>query len=538
MNTLNQLLKNVKPLLLLSLFVLGAEYAVGQDEEINKSRRFIDVDHVADAIAPMQEAIKKYPEEADLYYYLGYAQIKNKQYAEAAKSFDAGIKLNPKEAINYAGKGHLSMLEKRPQDAKINLDKALDMTKSKKVPVLKAVTEAYLTDAKFAGDAVALMLKARSINSRDAEVELLLGDAYLLQNQAGSAVSAYENAALYEPTNGMPYFKIGKIFSRSNPPVSLKNFEKAVEVDPGFTLAYEELGIIYYRQKQADKAVTAYEKYVQLSGNAEENRAKLAFIYFMKKDYVKANEIFNDAVKKPDVTTTTWRYYIKSLTESGDTLGAKTTSEQFLQKGKVEEIEAADYIVYSKILLSLKQDSLAVLSLTKASQLDPKITEAAELRGDTNFKNGKYAEAAKDYQAVVDNKEKPGPNDQLSLGRAYFRAEQYVESDTVYEYLLQLYPTNMPVNFEAARVKANIDSTSEKGLAKPLYEKVIELALPAAEKNKGYLFESYKYLGAYYLIVQLDIPKAKGYWEKVLAIDPKDNQALEALKAIKDGSIK
>lgn len=522
----------------MSLFVLGANLAMGQDEEINKSRRLIDVDHVSESIAPLQEAIKKYPEEADLYYYLGYAQIKNKQFAEAAKSFDAGIKLNPKEAINYAGKGHLSMLEKRPQDAKVNLDKALDMTKSKKVPVLKAVTEAYLTDAKFAGDAVALMLKARSINSRDAEVELLLGDAYLLQNQAGSAVSSYENAALYEPANGMPHYKIGKIFSRSNPPVSQAAFEKAVAVDPGFTLAYEELGIIYYRQKQADKAVTAYEKYVQLSGNAEENRAKLAFIYFMKKDYVKANEIFKDAVKKPDVTTTTWRYYIKSLTESGDTLGAKTTSEQFIQRGKTEEVEAADYVIYSKILLSLKHDSLAMLSLDKAIKLDPKSTEAAELQGDTYFKNRKYAQAATAYRHVVDTKEKPGPNDKLSLARAYSRAEQYLESDTVYQGLVELYPTNLAVTLEAARVKANIDSTSEKGLAKPLYEKVIELALPAPDKNKGYLFEAYKYFGAYHLLVQLDIPKAKGYWEKVLAIDPKDKQALEALKAIKDGSIK
>lgn len=522
----------------MSLFVLGADFAVGQDEEINKSRRLIDVDHVSDAIAPMQEAIKKYPEEADLYYYLGYAQIKNKQLAEAAKSFDAGIKLNPKEAINYAGKGHLSMLEKRPQEAKVNLDKALEMTKSKKVPVLKAVTEAYLTDAKFAGDAVALMLKARSINNRDAEVELLLGDAYLLQNQAGSAVSAYENAALYEPTNGMPYFKIGKIFSRSNPPVSLKNFEKAVEVDPGFTLAYEQLGLIYYKQKQADKAVAAYEKYVQLSGNSEESRATLGFIYFMKKDYAKANDIFKDAVKKAGVSTTTWRYYIKSLTESGDTLGAKTASEDFLKKGKQEEIETGDYVVYGKILISMDQDSLGVQALDKALQLDPKNIEAAELQGDTYFKNRKYAEAAVAYQKVVDNKEKPGPNDKLSLARAYSRAEQYLESDTVYTGLVQLYPTNLAVALEAARVKANIDSTSENGLAKPLYEKVIELALPAPDKNKGYLFEAYKYFGAYHLLVQLDIPKAKGYWEKVIAIDPKDKQAQEALKAIKDGSIK
>lgn len=536
-----QFLKNVKPLFLLSLFALGANLAMGQDEEISKSRRLIDVDHVSESIAPLQEAIKKYPEEADLYYYLGYAQIKNKQFAEAAKSFDDGIKLNPKEAINYAGKGHLSMLEKRPQDAKVNLDKALEMTKSKKVPVLKAVTEAYLTDAKFAGDAVALMLKARSINNRDAEIELLLGDAYLLQNQAGSAVSAYENAALYEPTNGMPHYKIGQIYSRSNPPVALAAFEKAVSVDAGFTYAYEELSDIYYQQKQADKAVVAAEKYRQLSGDPEKNKIKLAFIYVMKGEYGKANPIFKEVIAKEIPKPIVYRYYIKSLQAtkvSADSLESVNVTNEFLAKANPSDIQPADYLGLGKLLIALKQDSLGVAQLEKAVQLDPKSAEAAQVKAETLFKNRKYKEAADAYEVVVTIKTKPSPNDYLNLGRSYSRSDQYVESDSVYTKLVDQYPSNLPVVVEAARVKANIDSTQEKGLAKPLYEKVLELSTPAPDKNKNYIIEANKYMGAYFLLVQLDIPKAKGYWEKVIAIEPKDKQALEALKAIKDGSIK
>lgn len=323
-------------LFLLCLFMLGAGVAFGQDAEIKKSKRLIDVDHAAEAMAPIEAAIKQYPEEAYLYYYLGYAQLKNDQFDAATKSFDAGIKLDPKEAINYAGKGHLSMLQKRPADAKVNLDKALDMTKSKKVPVLKAVAEAYLTNTKFAGDAVTLLLKAKGIKD-DAEVEILLGDAYLLQNQAGSAVSAYENSASMEPKNGKPYYKIGMIYSRPNPAESQRLLEKSVAVDPEFTYAYDELADIYYQQKEADKAVQAAEKFRQLSSDPEKIKMRLAFIYVMKGEYAKANELFKELIKKDNVKPVIYRYYIKSLQAtkvSADSVESTKVSEQFISKAK------------------------------------------------------------------------------------------------------------------------------------------------------------------------------------------------------------
>jgi len=361
-----------KRILLVCLSVLGANIAFGQGAEIKKSKRLIDVDHATEAMAPIEAAIKQYPEEADLYYYLGYAQVKNNQLEAAAKSFDAGIKLDPKEAINYAGKGHLSMLQNRPADAKVNLDKALEMTKSKKAPVLKAVAEAYLTNAKFAGDAVALLLKAKAIKN-DAETEILLGDAYLLQNQAGSAVTAYENAASMEPKNGKPHHKRGLVFVRANPVESQAAFEKAVAVDPEFTHAYDELIDIYYQQKQVDKAIEAAEKFQKLTSDPEQNKEKLALIYVMKGDYVKANEIFNQIITKENVRPIIWRFHRQSLLAtktSADSLQSVRVAEEFLSKAKPEDILPKDYLELGKLYIIIKQlpDSLGIVQFDKALQ--------------------------------------------------------------------------------------------------------------------------------------------------------------------------
>jgi tetratricopeptide (TPR) repeat protein len=527
-----------KRILLVCLSVLGANIAFGQGAEIKKSKRLIDVDHATEAMAPIEAAIKQYPEEADLYYYLGYAQVKNNQLEAAAKSFDAGIKLDPKEAINYAGKGHLSMLQNRPADAKVNLDKALEMTKSKKAPVLKAVAEAYLTNAKFAGDAVALLLKAKAIKN-DAETEILLGEAYLLQNQAGSSVTAYENAASMDPKNGKPFYKIGMIYARPNPAESQKYFEKAVAADPEFTYAYDELIDIYYQQKQVDKAIEAAEKFKRLSSDPEKNKEKEALIYVMKGDYVKANEIFKQVIEKnPNVRPIIWRFYVKSLQAtktSADSVESVRVFNEFLSKAKPEDILPGDYINLGKLYIAMNQDSLGVVNFGKAIKQDPNSVEAAQIKAEILFKGRKYKDAVTAYEELLKIKPKPSPNDQLNLARSYTYTEQYAEADTIYTKLVELYPTNSAVAALAAGVKFNLDPEYKTWLAKPLYEKVIELATADPTKtSKKDLISAYKYMSSYVGLKEDNLNKTKEYLEKILALDPTDKDALAGLKAIKE----
>jgi tetratricopeptide (TPR) repeat protein len=526
------------------LFVLGANIAFSQTSEIKKSKRLIDIDHASEALAPMEAAIKQNPEEANLYYYLGYVQIKNNQLDAAAKSFDAGIALNPKEALNYVGKGHLSMLQNRPADAKVNFDKALEMTKSKKTAVLKAVAEAYLTIDKFAPDAVTLLQKAKTIDPKDAEIEMLLGDAQMLalKGQGGPSVSAYENAAALDTKNGKPHYKIGLIYLRSrNIEAAQAAFEKSVAVDPEFTYAYDELIDIYYQKKEVDKAIQAAEKFQKLSSDPEKNKEKFALIYVMKGDYAKANQTFKEVIaKNPNVRPIIWRFYIKSLQStktSPDTLESISVTEQFFIKIKPEDIVPLDYLLFGKLLIAVGRDAEGIAQLEKAIQLDPKSSEAAQVQADLLFKGRKYNEAAIAYKRLISIKSKPSPNDYLNMGRSYSRSSQYLQSDTVYTKLVEQYPTNLQVAVEGARVKANIDSTQELGLAKPLYEKVLELSTPAPDKNKVFIIEAYKYMGSYYALKENNLNKGKEYFEKVLALDPNDKQAQEVLKAIKEGQI-
>ena len=70
-------------------------------------------------------------------------------------------------------------------------------------------------------------------------------------------------------------------------------------------------------------------------------------------------------------------------------------------------------------------------------------------------------------------------------------------------------------------------------MAKPFYEKYIELTSAEPEKFKKQLIEAYKYVG-YYLSQNEDMPGALALYEKALALEPTDTEAIDAIKALKD----
>jgi hypothetical protein len=91
-----------------------------------------------------------------------------------------------------------------------------------------------------------------------------------------------------------------------------------------------------------------------------------------------------------------------------------------------------------------------------------------------------------------------------------------------------------------ARALVNIDSTSKLGLAKPVYEIMIEKAKTDSVKNSKELMEAYSYL-AYYNLVQFKESKDKDqqaglraieYCNKVLAIQPPDPVYTEKAKIL------
>jgi tetratricopeptide (TPR) repeat protein len=529
-------MKTAMTLVFAMLFIAATSNA--QNPEVRKAFRLIDIEQPSKGLAALEQLASGTPNSYNLYY-LGLAQLRAGQKDKALANFEKGIAANEKDGLNYAGKAHVRLLEKNPTDAKANIDKALQVSKSKDVNVLKAVAEAYLTDTKYLLDAINLLNKAAGINGSDPEVQMLLGDAALVQNaqNAGPAVTAYEKAGRADTKYAKPHYKVGKLYQRAkNLEVAVSSYEKAIQIDPEYAPAYKELGQIAYLNKESQKAVDAYEKYIKLTENPGDAKFQLAFFYFMNKQYDKANAIFQEVTTNPNVPAVAYKFYALSLIQQAKGAEAVSMYEKYFQKAKKEDITADDYAEYAKVQLESKRpggDSLANVYFAEAIKMDTAVTaEVLQLHADTYMKRKKFPEAIDAYKQLIASRKQPLSQDLYSIGRAYYMNENFLEADSAFTQLAEKQP-NMTVGpLWAGRARQHIDSTGTHGLAKPMYEQVIEKASTNPDKYKKDLIEAYDYLGTYTLQIEKNVVKSKEFFQKILAIDPNYERAKEFMKEL------
>jgi tetratricopeptide (TPR) repeat protein len=517
---------------LMFLLSCAASLAVAQENPaIKQAAYLLETDQPTKAVAALQAAVSAAPQDAALLYYLGHAQIKNNERAKAEINFQKGTELDPKNGLNFAGKGQLRMLDNQAAEAKVAFEEALKVSKSKDDEVLKAVAEGYLLDPKQAKEALALLEK---VKGKDVDAAVLKGDAYLKLNDGGKAVSSYEYGATYDAKRALPHYKVGLVYLRSkNYDVAEQNFKKATEVDPKYTLAFKELGELYYESRKAKEAVTAYESYMALTEKPESAKLRYAFFLFMAKEYARANPIFDELSKRPDATATVFKYKAYSLTASKDYPAAQSAFAAYFGKVKPEEIQAADYEYLAQMLEESGNDSLAVENYQKSFDLEKKEAVASKI-ADLTIKAKKYPEAVKAYEQLEALRPKLASAELYGQGRAYYYTEQYAKADSTFQKLIALQPAMTLGYVWQARSVAALDPEVNgkiNGTAKPYFEKVIEIGLQRPDKSKNDLIEAYNYMG-YYHFTRNEIPQSKGFFEKVLALNPSDARATEILKAM------
>lgn len=520
---------------LTTLFLAISATAFAQQAEIKSAYKLLNSEQTKKAVETLNKATTTYPEEVRLLYYLGMAQAKTGDTKQAEISFQKITDKDPKNGLGLTGKAYLRMLENKPEEARQLITQALDVSKSKNFEVLRGVGEAYLLNDKFTNDALTHLLKAKSLNDTDPETHILLGEVYLKLRKGGDAVTNFERAAKLDPQNGLGLYRTAMVyFSSKNNAVAEENLIKATTADPAFAPAWKELGELYYLTKQYEKAVNAQEKYLATTESPEKGEFQAAFYYFSAKMYDKANTLFKKLAAKPDVTPMTLKYYAYSLTESKNLEEAKLIFDRYFSVAK--EVTPSDYNYYGKLLIDMKLDTLAVDAYAKSYELDTTQINRLEDIAEIWFVNKKnYSKSVPAYKKLIAHRPKDKPGDFYNLGRAQYATKNFEGADTTFRKLIELAPTMTIGYLWAGRTNAALDPDMKKALAKPFFEKLIEMGSTNPEKNKMELVQAYQYLAAYAVQIEDNINKAEEYVNKALALDPTNKDLLDYKKAIKEG---
>ncbi|MCC3155005.1 tetratricopeptide repeat protein [Hymenobacter sp. BT770] len=518
-----------QPLLVAIAMIAGTTAATAQN--VQTAQRAIELGRFNEARAMLRPGSS--PEAA---FELGRLYQMRDMPDSAAFYFNRASGTSPFGKV-AAGRALLAKGEVGPAEAQF--DAAAKATKNKDAKVLTMIAQAYgESDVKDISKAQNYLNTAQTVLKKDDPALMVArGDVFLHSDQGGGeAMTSYDRAIATNPSYAQAYYKKGALSVRSrNFNAARESLNKAVELDPSYAPAYRELADMYYYAGQYDLALSSFQKYIGLAEKSPATDAQYASFLYLTKKYPEALAEVNKVLQSDPKNLTMNRLKPYLLYETGDFAGAATAMDAYLKVAPADKLIAEDYAYQAKIMSKTGHGPEAVTLIKQIIAKDP--SKGCDLQNDlaaiyANQKDYKGAVSVYKYKLTSC---KGDLTDQFRLATALTGDKQYTRADSVYNIILTAKPTYAPGYLARAKVNSYIDPEAKQGLAKPYYEKYIELskaegADPA--KFKEGVVEANGYLGVYNF-QKGDKAAALSYFEQVLAMDPENKGAANNISILK-----
>lgn len=506
-------------------------------QSLQDAVKYTDNEQYTRAKSACNGLIKAAPTKPEAYFQLGNVYLKLENSDSALVFFNKAKEVDPKFNLGLVGVGSALYQKGKKAEAKASFDQALLASKSKNAEVLARIAEVYV-DAKDKAEinnALALLDKAILFNKMVPDYFLIRGDAFLFKQDGSKAVNDYHEALRLDPKLAKALIKEGKLYLRArNYDEAMKYYDKGIAANPEFSPAYREKGELFAKMRKYDKALESYKKYMELSDNDDDTKFRYASFLFMTQDYKGSKELINKLFANGYANKIGFRLLGYADFELKDSVSSVANLEKFIKETDSSKYIPSDFTYYGKALIKIGKTEEGFKVLVKSYEMDStnnelllELAETANKLKDTKNTIYYYEKAAKKF--------KPRFNDLYNLGKAYYFEKRYVEADTTFGSIIAKYP-QYPYGFTwKANTKATQDPDSKQGLAKPYFEKVVELFSAESAKYKSDLVKAHNYLGAYYQLIAKDNTKAAENWNKLLSYEPENKQAKDALTILNQG---
>jgi tetratricopeptide (TPR) repeat protein len=453
--------------------------------------------------------------------------------------------------------------QNKVNEAKVDFDRILSETKYKNSDVLHRIAEAYEMFYKLGRDPdfnannndpaeairlIDLMLE-KTKKGPSAEQMIVRGDAFLIKNDGGNAVSSYEQALMQDPRNVKAKVKIGTVFLRGkNYRETQARYKEAIDLDSNFAPAHKRYGEYLIVGSQYKNASRYFRKYLEKAEATPEITLETAKLLFLSQDYEGAMKYTDEADKRGVKDNDIFRMRGYSNVEMKNYQQGIDNLEGMVRSGVKPYF--MDDLYFGKGYQGLGKDSVALTYLERAAPLDTN-NNVFNIIHDIRYKQKRYNDAANaglNGIAWKVKKNQPiGSGDYFKVAMDYYFVAAYInkadtinrpfnamKADTLFAKAIAINDKWPPFYLNRARANNLIDFTGTKWLGAPYYEKFLETIAKLKEEksttfkeDKNQLFEAYKFLGGYQLSVTKDDAKAKEYFTKALEIKTDDKDVNE-----------
>lgn len=530
----------MKKLVLWSVFILVSQGAFAQT--VAEIQKMMSDENISGARKMARELIQKEPTNGDGYYYLGETFYFDEAQDSAAFWYNKGLALAPDAPAPHVGVGKIALDKGLGQDAEKSFGRALRFVKKKPAEAYALIGSAYLTSQKPNIDkALENFTLARDNDTKNPRYFMLLGDAQVAADKIGEAQTNYTFASEKDKQNPEILMKIARTYLKSGiPDVAQKNLEEIIAKFPNYSPAYKDLYEIYFNNKLYSKGTPLLSKYVELVGTDIDARARLVrFLTALAKDYDRAITEAKTVLQQDPARGEMYRYLAWAYYEKGSFQESFDASKMFFEKEVNRKKYTSDYEYYAKAAAKLGERDAAAMNYMKVVEMDSSRTEVYDMIGRMYYDGKDYAKAIDFYNKKI-QKVAPTNQDYFFIGNSHMVMKNYALADSAYRKVNELNPTYAAGWYTRARINVALDTAAKKSMAKPFYEKYLELTEPTLEKadqrTKTNVIAAYAYLGEYYVnhIETPDLPKALTYFEKMLVLDPANADIQTTIKNIKD----
>jgi tetratricopeptide (TPR) repeat protein len=435
-----------------------------------------------------------------------------------------------------------SLIQTNPAQASEEVGELLKGKNKKNVDLVTSVAHVYLDAGKLT-EAQEYLAMAKKANNKDPKVSVLEGDIALAQKNIGQACQLYEQAIYFDPN-------CKEAYKSASPALAIEKLEQLKAVDPNCLEADRELAEVYYSSNRFGKAAEMYAKFIDTPLATEDDMLKYAFALFLNHDFEKSLQVAQKGLQKNARHAAFNRLVMYNNTDLKRYEDAEKAAHAFFNASDRADYSYLDYRYYGALLSALKKYDEAIIEYGKALEKDGTQVDLWREISDAHEMNNNYAEAIAAYRKYYDAlaKDKKTPETLFQLGRLYYgqgtssdslavqpadRKLALQSADSVFTLVSEQAPDSYLGEMWRARTNSAMDPETTDGLAKPYYEKVMDMLLSKNEpKYNSALIECYSYLGYYYLL-KSDYPTSKEFWNKILAIDPTNATAKKALEGIK-----
>ncbi len=491
-------------------------------------------------------------DKAKALYYIGEAEWEQGRKAEAAAKYNEAFSADAESLYGQLGVAK-SNLKTDPKEAKKALENIYKKNKKDVALVLEVAKAFYDNDMEEDGDKA--VSEARKSNSKSPLIYILLGDRELKKGKAGDAAMQYDQAISFDPQNTLALIKAGKVYENINPDVASTMFKRASEVDPGNRLVNRCLAKVYSQNGRYAQASKIYADYF-LGGdfNLEDIRYFSTALYFSK-NYPEAREILNLGIERDKDNFVFNRLLMDTELQLKNIDNGLAVGERFfkLRDAKDGGYLDEDYITYGNLLAEAGRREDAVEAFNKAVEMNPNNVELFKRLAATMSSEKLYEDAANFQHKYVKAVEDADATEYYQLGRYYQsaaaairdtipealekRENLFKEADVAFKVLTEKRPDNYLGYFMRAGVNSMLDPQLKEGLAKPFYEKTLELITEAGEmeQRQSIVLTVYEYLAVFnfYNFADTNSPEAKAkameYCDLYLAINP-EKESVKTLK--------